>query len=207
MTKSTWSITALAFACILAMTATGRAAASDGNSSLLGQLRSGGYVIYLRHSMTDTSRSDADPIDINDCATQRPLSDAGRVLARKIGEAFRNAQIPAGHVVSSPLCRAVETAALESPELTRTTSGALWYSLAVPKDEADRAAAMVRRMLGTPPDDGTNMVIVGHSSNLKEASGVWPKKEGGAMVFRPDGHGDFALIGLIDPTDFERAAK
>jgi Tfp pilus assembly protein PilV len=52
---------------------------------LLNALKTGGYVIYLRHGMTDTSRADADPISVKDCSTQRPLSDLGRAQASKIG--------------------------------------------------------------------------------------------------------------------------
>ena len=53
----------------------------------------------------------------------------------------------------------------------------------------------------------TSTVIVGHSSNLQEAAGVWPKKEGGASVFRPDGHGAFTLVGSLDPADLMKAAE
>ena len=62
-------------------------------------------------------------------------------------------------------------------------------------------------MLATPPQAGTNTVLVGHTTNLKEAAGYWPKHEGGAMIFRPDGHGAFSLVGSIDPAEFERAAR
>ena len=112
-------------------------AAREGvGGDLLGLLSSGGYVIYQRHALTDTTRGDADPVDLKDCSTQRPLSDAGRTLAHKIGAAFRVAHIPVGEIVSSPYCRAVETAALEFPALKRSTSNALSYSLALPKDQA-----------------------------------------------------------------------
>ncbi|HUH83576.1 MAG TPA: histidine phosphatase family protein [Stellaceae bacterium] len=105
------AVAVLACAATLAMSDMARLAAEEATgSAMLDRLMSGGYVVYLRHSMTDTSRNDADPIDIKDWSTQRPLSDAGRALARKIGEAFEAAHVPVGSVVSSPYCRAVETA-------------------------------------------------------------------------------------------------
>lgn len=181
-------------------------AAEPGGKAMLEALKAGGYVIYLRHDQTDISRSDADPIDLNDCAKQRPLSDAGRAHARTIGLAFGAAGIPIDQVFASPVCRAAETASLAFPDVKRTTPRALVYTLALPKEDLGGAADELRKMLATPPQAGANTVLVGHTTNLKEAAGLWPKHEGGALIFRPDGHGAFALAGTIDPAEFERAA-
>ncbi|HUH83577.1 MAG TPA: hypothetical protein VLX85_03150 [Stellaceae bacterium] len=93
------------------------------------------------------------------------------------------------------------------PGLKRTTSDALWYSLALPKDQAERDAAELKAMLATQPQPGTDTIIVGHTSNLQEAAGIWPRKEGGATVFLPDGHGAFAVVGAIDPADMVKAKE
>lgn len=181
-------------------------AAQPGGKAMLEALKTGGYVIYLRHDQTDVSRSDTDPIDLNDCAKQRPLSDAGRAHARTIGLAFKAADIPIDRVFASPVCRAAETAALAFPDVRRTTPRALVYTLVLPKEDLGGAADELRKMLATPPPAGANTVLVGHTTNLKEATGLWPKHEGGALIFRPDGHGAFVLAGAIDPAEFERAA-
>ena len=56
----------------------------------LNQIRTGGFVLYLRHGYTDNSRPDRMPnVNLNDCSTQRPLTDEGRKLARNVGEAMR----------------------------------------------------------------------------------------------------------------------
>lgn len=175
-------------------------------AAMLGALRDGGYVIYLRHDLTDTSRSDTDPIDLNDCTKQRPLSDAGRVHASKIGAAFKSLHIPVDQVLTSPVCRASETAKLAFPDLQPKSPPALVYTLALPKEELGHAADELRKMLASPPHVKSNTVLVGHTTNLKEATGLWPKFEGGALVFRPDGHGSFELVGSIDPGAFEQAA-
>ncbi|MCK1710797.1 MULTISPECIES: hypothetical protein [unclassified Bradyrhizobium] len=173
---------------------------------MLKALKAGGYVIYLRHDQTDTSRSDTDPIDLNDCAKQRPLSDAGRAHARTIGLAFKAAGILVDQVFASPICRAAETGSLAFPGIEQTTPRALVYTLALPKEDLGEVANELRRMLATPPPLGSNTVLVGHTTNLKEAAGLWPKYEGGALIFQPDGHGAFALAGSIDPAEFEPAA-
>jgi hypothetical protein len=104
------------------------------------------------------------------------------------------------------VCRASETATLVFPELEPKSPPALVYTLALPKEELGHAADELRKMLASPPHAKSNTVLVGHTTNLKEATGLWPKYEGGALVFRPDGRGSFDLIGSIDPGAFEQAA-
>lgn len=183
------------------------AAAELRDAGMLQALRDGGYVIYLRHDLTDTSRSDIDPIDFSDCAKQRPLSDAGRAHARQIGKAFAAMRIPVREVMASPVCRAAETAELAFPEIKRLTPHALVYTLALPAEQLGQAADELRKMLADPPPANSNVVLVGHTTNLKEAAGIWPKYEGGALVFRPDDHGSFELAGSITPEAFEKAAS
>lgn len=197
----------LAIATLVFSAAVPTGATELGGAAMLQALKDGGYVIYLRHDRTDTSRSDIDPIDLNDCAKQRPLSDAGRVHARTVGLAFKAIHIPVDQVLASPVCRCVETATAAFPNIKRTTPHALVYTLALPKEELGVAADELRKMLAASPPAGTNTVLVGHTTNLKEATGLWPKQEGGALIFRPNGDGTFALAGSIDPADFEHAAN
>src|SRR6202011_574936 len=84
--------------------------ALDGQG-LLDALRQGGYVILMRHATTE-ARPDAPHVDLADCATQRNPTLEGRAIARSIGRAFDDLHIPLGRVVSSPFCRAGDTAAL-----------------------------------------------------------------------------------------------
>jgi hypothetical protein len=52
-------------------------------------LRTGGYVIYFRHTATDFSKSDSQMRTYGDCTNQRLLSDVGRQDARDIGLRIR----------------------------------------------------------------------------------------------------------------------
>ena len=65
-----------------------------GPIELVEALREGGYVVYLRHAATDRSKEDDPVLDLDDCATQRNLSEDGRDQSREIGEAFRRARDP-----------------------------------------------------------------------------------------------------------------
>ncbi|OGI68762.1 MAG: hypothetical protein A2W18_14465 [Candidatus Muproteobacteria bacterium RBG_16_60_9] len=76
----------------------------------LAQLRDGGLIIYFRHSLTTRTGQPDD--DLSGCANQRNLNDAGRQLARDIGQAFALVKIPVGKVQSSPYRRCRDTASL-----------------------------------------------------------------------------------------------
>ena len=180
------------------------AAAELTGDAMLTALKDGGYVVYFRHAISDTTQNDADPIKVDDCSTQRNLSDAGRAQSKKLGSAFQLLGIKVDKVMASPYCRAKETAKTAFDKVEPV--GALFYSLGLGKDEAAKAGADLKKILATAPAAGANTVLVGHTSNLKEVAGVWPKKEGGAYVFRPDGSGGFKLVGLFEPSDYEKKA-
>jgi hypothetical protein len=73
--------------------------------------------------------------------------------------------------------------------------------------EASRSAESLRGLLSTPPGRATNSVIVSHSSNLREAAGLWAKPEGVAYVFRPLPGGRFEPIARIAPKDWGSVAR
>lgn len=175
--------------------------------ALFEALKAGGYVIYIRHAKSNMEQADHDPVVISNCATQRLLSDDGRKQAQKIGATFQVMGIHVDYVLSSPYCRAMETAALAFPSVERKVADMLSYSLGLPKEAAERAAGELKKVLATTPKAGANTVLIGHTSNLKEAAGLWPKKEGGALIFRPDGQGAFAFVGTLEPAEFEKTGS
>jgi phosphohistidine phosphatase SixA len=202
--KSVVSALALSVALLGPMTGAPAAASELTGEAMLTALKTGGYIVYFRHAISDTTQNDADPIKIEDCATQRNLSDAGRAQAKKIGGTFQAFGIGVDKALASPYCRTSETAKLAFEKAEQSAASALYYSLALPKEGAAKAADELKKLLATAPKSGSNTVMVGHTSNLKEVAGVWPKKEGGAYVFQPDGSGGFKLIGSLDPADFDK---
>ena len=60
---------------------------ADFNKDLFNQLREGGKLIFIRHAYAPGS-GDPDNFNLNDCSTQRNLSDQGRKQAKLIGEYF-----------------------------------------------------------------------------------------------------------------------
>ncbi|MGE4354741.1 MAG: histidine phosphatase family protein, partial [Oscillospiraceae bacterium] len=82
------------------------------NDALLNLLRGGGYILYARHGEA-TVGDDQPDLNFRDCATQRNLSEIGRIQAIYYGEYLRALQIPVSHpIIASPFCRTVETAQL-----------------------------------------------------------------------------------------------
>ena len=82
---------------------------ADLNKKLLNQLEDGGKIIFIRHAYAPGS-GDPNNFNLNDCSTQRNLSDEGRKQAEYIGEFFRNEKIKIDKVLSSEWCRCKETA-------------------------------------------------------------------------------------------------
>jgi len=173
-------------------------------SELIDALRRGGYVIYFRHAATVSEQADTTDPRLGRCETQRNLSAEGRRMASEIGGAFKTLRIPVGKVVSSPYCRAVDTATLAFGR--HEASDALYFAINVGKTEREHQVVVLRRMLATPPARGTNTVLVAHHVNLKEATGVWPKREGEAHVFRPRLVGGFDYVGEVSSEAWKRRA-
>ncbi|MRR08993.1 histidine phosphatase family protein [bacterium] len=168
------------------------------DGALLRQVREGGYVLYLRHGSTDTSRPDRAPqVDLNDCATQRPLTAEGLALARRVGVFIRAARLPLGDIFASPLCRAKESA--QAAFGRYVVDNNLMYTGNMTDAEKAPVVAGTRKQLSTPVAAGTNRVLVAHAPNLMDLMGYFPKPEGTLVIFRPLGDGRFEYLGSIRP--------
>ena len=79
------------------------------NDELISKLQSGGNIVFIRHALAP-GNGDPDNIDLNNCNTQRNLSDQGINQSKKIGEFFKKNNIPIKQVLSSEWCRCKDTA-------------------------------------------------------------------------------------------------
>lgn len=172
---------------------------------LIEQLRKGGFVIYFRHATTELNGATESTEDLTKCETQRQLSDVGREQAATIGKAIHVMNIPIGKVWSSPFCRCKDTANLIFGhfEIDKT----LYFALKLSDEERKRQAETMRKMLATIPAAGTNTVIVSHSANLREATGIWPKPEGTAYIFRPSAGSSSEAVAKILPNEWSQFAS
>ena len=84
---------------------------ADLNQELSLELKKGGKLIFIRHAYAPGG-GDPENFDINNCVTQRNLSEEGRDQAKKIGNFFKENDVPIFKVFSSEWCRCKETAEL-----------------------------------------------------------------------------------------------
>lgn len=174
---------------------------------IIAQLRSGGYVLYMRHGNSDASRPDRVPnVDLNDCSTQRPLTEEGRKVAASVGEAIRKAKIPVGEILVSPMCRTKDSA--------RAAFGAgftvvdhLRYTSNMTDEEKAVMMPQTRALLSGPVHGRVNRVLVAHAPNLMDILGYFPKPEGTVVVFRPLGDKGFEYVGSIAPRQWAALLK
>ena len=89
-----------------------RPAAAAPEAALVERLRAGGVVLLLRHSTTDPGVGDPPGFRLDECSTQRNLSEPGRQLAQRIGAWARTNGLVPARVRSSAWCRCVDTARL-----------------------------------------------------------------------------------------------
>ena len=90
---------------------------ADSNKDLLKQLTEGGKLIFIRHAYAPGS-GDPNNFNLNDCSTQRNLSDRGKKQAEHIGIIFRENKIEIDEVYSSEWCRCKETAEIAFTNFT-----------------------------------------------------------------------------------------
>jgi phosphohistidine phosphatase SixA len=174
-------------------------------AELVQAMRSGGHVIFIRHTATEKDYADQVKAVTGDCSTQRMLSEAGWQDARRIGAAFTRLAIPVAEVVSSEYCRAWQTADLAFGRYTKNP--ALNFEKAKQYTSAQTAAMKnrVAPLLARTPPAGNNLVLVGHDDPFEAATGIYPEPMGVTFVLRPDGRGGFTVVGSIKPTEWPDA--
>lgn len=180
-------LAALAFALPLAAPAAEQAAWEA--------LLRGGQVVLVRHAATTPGAGDPPGFRLEDCATQRNLSEAGRHQARRLGEAFRSRGVRVARVLSSPWCRCLESAELAFG--ARPATHPALGNLHGRAGNRERQAAAFRALIAEAPAGG-NLVLVTHGSTTVALTGEYPAM-GEAIVITPAGGGRFRVAGRIAP--------
>lgn len=163
-------------------------------AALLKALRSGGHVIYFRHTATDFSKRDDAMKSFDDCENQRLLSPQGRDDARRIGETIRALKLPAGEVIASPMCRTMDHARLTFGVATPAPAVSLRE-----RGEGDYPGLV--KLLSAPVKPGTNRWLFGHGIPFRAVAGAPHLAEGEAVVMRPDGRG-WTVVARLQVADW-----
>ena len=172
---------------------------------LVESLRSGGYVIVVRHGATFSDQADTDPFNFDNIAKQRNLNEKGKELAKAFGDAIRQVGIPAGKVYTSNFNRAFETAVLAGFKDIEKTTDLTEGGLVVSPDENSRRAAALREMLAQVPEKGKNTFLITHKPNIIDALGKdwFDVKEGEASIFKPE-NSKYRLVARVQMEDWPK---
>ena len=174
--------------------------AESADPGLAAELERGGLVLVLRHAATDFSKPDQEPVVLDDCGTQRNLTERGLVQARAIGYHARRLGLKVGAVLASPYCRTLQTARLAFGRAR--VSNALLNTSGQDHDARWRRQIRAARFLfGKKPRAGTLTVLVTHGSVVVDIADLG-LVEGETLVLRPLGNGRFRLIGRVLANDW-----
>lgn len=177
----------LAVLLLVAYASTGPARAADPGDAL----RQGGTVAILRHARAP-GMGDPPNFWLDDCTTQRNLSEEGRSQARRIGERFGADGVRVSRVLSSRWCRCLETGRLAFGSAEPFPS---LDSLFPEKTGREAPTQAVRDTIRDWAGHPGVLVLVTHQVNITELTGVYPA-EGDMLVLKPNPTG-FEVVGTV----------
>ena len=174
---------------------------------LVQMLRTGGYVIAIRHGATHADQADTDPLNHENIAKQRQLNAKGEEAAKALGDAFRSMNVPVSKAITSHFNRAYQTAKLAGFANVEKSIDITEGGLVVSPNENNRRAAAFRKLVSTVPPAGSNVIIVSHKPNTIDAFGKdwFEVKEGEATIFKPDGTG-YSVVARVQMDEWPRIA-
>jgi broad specificity phosphatase PhoE len=155
--------------------------AASGDESAWRVLAGDGWAVLLRHAQTLPGVGDPPGFRLDDCSTQRNLSEAGRAESRRLGEQFVRRGIRVDEVLSSRWCRCVDTARLAFPDSEVRVFEPL-NSFFGDGSQRERQNAELRRYLASQ-DPARRIVMVTHQVNITALTGEFVAM-GEALVVR-----------------------
>ena len=173
---------------------TAKSHASDppSEAQLWRALKTGAAIALMRHALAPGT-GDPPNFVIDDCRTQRNLSNNGRKQATAIGNRFRSHGIRNAEVFTSEWCRCRETAELlkfsKIRPLKMLNSFFQHFERAEPQTE-ELKSWLIAHQSNTPT------VLVTHQVNITALTGIFPRS-GEIIVVRRRADGRFAVLGSL----------
>jgi phosphohistidine phosphatase SixA len=162
-------------------------------AAALAALRGGAAVVALMRHADAPGTGDPPGWRLDDCATQRNLSERGRAHARAMGKLLKAERIRFAKVLSSPWCRCTDTAKLMDlgpVQIEPTFSNAF-----VLADRREALAAGARQVLRDWRGPG-NLLVVTHGANIQALTGRSPAS-GEVVVVSVGGDGSLREVGSV----------
>jgi broad specificity phosphatase PhoE len=173
-------------------------------TDVIAQLKAGGNVILIRHERTEVpSAADDYSKPTNDCRSQRNLSPAGFAGAVETRVALRALNIPVERVISSPMCRATETA--RQMFVTYDVDPRLMHEMDDQGRNNEIAGADLKSVLDEVGGTKGNIALVTHTGLIQRATGL-RVSEGGIAILRRSASG-WTLVRQIMGSDLGPHAR
>jgi broad specificity phosphatase PhoE len=164
-------------------------------------LRGGGVTVLMRHAATKPGIGDPPGFTLDQCATQRNLSDTGRADARAVGAAFRREKVTPGAVWSSRWCRCLDTARLAFGRAEPEPGLDSMFN-----DDATQSALKLRELRArlAARRETTPLVLVTHDVNIRALTGE--SLAPGEMLLLTQRDAKLEVIGRLQVARGEKAA-
>jgi phosphohistidine phosphatase SixA len=162
---------------------------ADLNKKIINQIKEGGKLIFIRHAYAPGS-GDPSNFNLNDCSTQRNLSNKGKEQAKLIGNFFTENKINVDIVLSSEWCRCKETAKIAFNDFSTNNFLNSFYSSQYAKNKKKQLKALndyIKKF-----KSNKNLILVTHYVLISEVLDYGPSS--GEIVVSDK---NFNMIGSI----------
>ena len=173
------------FTALLGFCITAEVASADEAADAWKALRAGGHVALMRHTDAPGGVGDPPGFRVDECATQRNLSEKGRQDATKIGSRLQREGVAFEKILSSPWCRCIDTAKLLSMGAVETE--ATFGNVVVLRDQREALTTGARALIAKWTARG-NLLVVTHGANIFALTGSSPAS--GEIVVVRSGSGE-----------------
>jgi len=156
-------------------------------------LAGGGHIALIRHGNAPPGYGGDPPgFRIDDCKTQRNLDDKGRAQGKALGEAFRSHGVRVDRILSSPVCRCMDTASLMAVGNVESS-----WALVPDRDPNRPRLRELKEIVSTWSGPGT-LVLVSHGFTIEPLIGTIPDQAEVVVLQPTPGIGNGAnIVGRI----------
>ena len=164
--------------------------------SILRQSKGNSHAILFRHAIAPGG-GDPPQFQLNDCSTQRNLSEEGRKQAVKIGQELKRRKIPIAKVLSSQWCRCLETARLM--ELGEVQAYPPLNSFFSDRSRTTEQTTQLRSFLLQNHQERGVTILVTHQVNITALTDIFPQSGEGVVVEVDRDQQNIKVLGRLSP--------
>ena len=165
-----------------------------GDTAIVENLKSGHYLILMRHALAPGT-GDPAHFQLRNCQTQRNLSPAGRKQAKAIGESLKQRGIGAAAVYTSQWCRCRDTASLLgfTPPRELPLVNSFFREFQRRESQTQAAREWIKNSVINKKHH-LPIILVTHQVNISALTGVFPSSGESIVVAVDKTSGDLNVV-------------